>query len=37
MDDYSGCPAAENGSRILPALILIAVDAVILLALNLGL
>ncbi len=37
MDGYRGCPDTEGGSRLLPALILLAADAVFLLAVYLGL
>ncbi len=37
MDGYSGCPSEDRGPVLLPAIILVAVDAVLLLALHLGL
>lgn len=37
MDSYHGCPDTDRGSRLLPVLILLAADAIVLVALHLGL
>ncbi len=37
MDGYNGCPRGTRSSVLLPALILVAADAIFLLALHFGL